>query len=81
MIPEGTDSCGSGKVKFQLAYLDDDDLKLVAEWTKECNGRLQPVDISLSGFRGQEIQFVLLVRAGGVFADEWAIWNSIRIEH
>jgi hypothetical protein len=38
MIPEGTDSCGSGKVKFQLAYLDDDDLKLVAEWTKECNG-------------------------------------------
>ena len=81
MIPEGTDACGSGKVNFQLAYLDDGALKLIETWEKACDGSLLPVDISLSGLKGQETQFVLRVKAGGNFADEWAIWNSIRIEH
>lgn len=81
MIPEGSDACGNGKVKFQLAYLDDDDLKLVKEWEKACNGSLLPVEVSLSDLSGEEIQFVLRITAGGIFADEWAIWNSIRIEH
>jgi hypothetical protein len=81
MIPEGSDSCGSGKVKFQLTYWDGDALKLIEEWEKSCNGSLLPVDVSLSSIKGQEVQFVLRVKAGGTFADEWAIWNSIRIEH
>jgi hypothetical protein len=81
MIPEGFNTCGSGKVTFQLAYWDGDALKLVEEWQKGCNGSLLPVDISLSSLKGKEIQIVLRVKAGGIFADEWAIWNSIRIEH
>jgi hypothetical protein len=40
-----------------------------------------PVDVSLSALKGKEVQFAFTVRADGDATDDWAIWNSPRIEH
>jgi len=81
MIPSG-DSCGSASVKFQVYYKEGDgDLKLLDQWTKKCNGSLLPIDLDLSALSGREVRFAFTVSADGSFADDWAIWNSPRIEH
>lgn len=80
-VPGGQTDCGSGKVKFQLAYKDDDDIKVIQEWSKSCDGRLLSVDVNLSSLAGKNTQFILIVRADGPATDDWAIWNSIRIQH
>jgi len=81
MLPSG-EVCGAGKVRFQLVYKEDSgNLKLLAEWVKACNGSLLPVDLDLSALKGRSIQFGLVVLAEGDFTDDWAIWNSPRIEH
>ena len=81
MIPAGETSCGAGKVEFQLAYKEGDDVNSLKEWTKSCNGNLMPVDVNLSGLKGKTLQFILTVKADGSSTDDWAIWNSPRIEH
>lgn len=81
MIPSG-DSCGSGKVKFQIYSKEGDgELKLLKEWSKSCNNSLLPIDLDLSALKGKEVRFAFTVRAEGAFTDDWAIWNSPRIEH
>lgn len=81
MIPSG-DSCGSGRVVFQIYYKEGDaDLKLLDDWSKSCNRSLLPIDLDLSALKGKEVRFALTVRADGGFTDDWAIWNSPRIEH
>lgn len=82
MLPSGADACGSGKVKFQITYRESGgSLKLLQEWTKSCNGSLQPIDVDLSALKGKTVEFAFVVMAEGAFADDWAIWNSPRIEH
>ncbi|OGO27172.1 MAG: hypothetical protein A2Z16_06855 [Chloroflexi bacterium RBG_16_54_18] len=81
MIPSG-DSCGSGKVEFQIYSKEGDgELKLLKEWSKSCNKSLLPIDLDLSALKGKEVRFAFTVRADGAFTDDWAIWNSPRIEH
>lgn len=76
--PDG--SCGSGNALFQVGYLESGVLKILQEWNKNCNGRQQVIDIDLSGLSGKTVQFVLAVRANGPATDDWAIWNSLRVQ-
>ncbi|MBN1536711.1 MAG: hypothetical protein JW908_08275 [Anaerolineales bacterium] len=75
------DTCSGGDVYFQLAYKDDDGYHLIKKWNQTCNGGQTPVDVNLSDFKGRTIRFALLVTANGDPTNDWAIWNSPRIEH
>jgi hypothetical protein len=75
------DTCGEGDVVFQISYHDGSTIRPVKDWTKTCTGKLIDVDIDLSGIKGQNVRFILTVRANGAATDDWAIWNSLRIEH
>jgi hypothetical protein len=80
MIPTGN-NCGSGKATFQVYYKEGDgELSLLKEWTKSCTGSLLPIDLNLSSLKGKEVRFAFSVRANEDYADDWAIWNSPRIE-
>ncbi len=81
MLASG-DTCGAGKVRFQVVYKEgSSNLKLLGEWIKPCNGSLLPVDLDLSALGGKTVQFGFVVLAEGAFTEDWAIWNSPRIEH
>lgn len=74
------DTCGSGKVKFQIYTTSGAETKLLREWGKTCDGRFIDVDLNLSELKGKSVQFILRLNADGSFEDDWAIWNSLRIE-
>ncbi len=76
--PDGT--CGNGNVGFQIAYKEGDTIYSLGEWRKNCDGSLMPVKLDLSGLKGKSIQMLFLVKADGGYDDDWAIWNSPRIE-
>jgi hypothetical protein len=78
MNPDNT--CGDGNVIFQFSYSDGSTIHPVREWSKTCSGKYIDVDVDLSGLKGQNLRFILVVRANGAAADDWAIWNSLRIE-
>jgi hypothetical protein len=65
---------------FQVFYIDGGSTKLLAEWNKTCDGSLIPINIDLSSLKGKTVKFILAVRSGTSFQDDWAIWNSLRIE-
>jgi len=81
MLPSGATECGSVKAIFQLAYKDGDAIKVLKEWGESCDGKLPAVAYDVSSLAGKSVQFVLVVRADGSSADDWAIWNSARIQH
>lgn len=72
--------CGAGNVEFQVLYLENSVMNTLGNWKKTCNGTLQPIDINLSSLAGRSIQVIFLVRTNGDFQDDWAVWNSPRIE-
>lgn len=72
--------CGDGKVSFEILYNDGVNTLSLGKWNKICDGKLLPIDLNLSGLNGKTIQFIFLVRAEGDALDDWAIWNSARIE-
>jgi hypothetical protein len=72
--------CGSGRVKFQIVYKEGGSPKLLDEWTKTCTGNFTDVNIDLSSLSGRTVQFGFLVLADGSPTDDWAVWNSPRIE-
>ncbi len=72
--------CGSGRVKFQILYKEGGAPKLLQEWTKTCSGGFTDVNIDLSGLKGKTVQFGFVVLAEGAPTDDWAVWNSPRIE-
>ena len=72
--------CGVGRVIFRIAYREGEAVYLLGEWRKSCDGSLMPVNINLSGLKGKTVQIVFLVDSDGQFEDDWAIWNSPRIE-
>jgi hypothetical protein len=74
-------SCGGGKVKFRLNYLESGTLTTMQDWVKTCNGNLIDVDVDLSSLKGRTVQFMLAVLASGDSSDDWAVWSSPRIEH
>jgi hypothetical protein len=73
-------TCWNGEVVFQIAYNEGDTIYSLGEWRKSCDGSLMPVKLDLSGLKGKSIQMIFLVKADGGFDDDWAIWNSPRIE-
>lgn len=72
--------CGVGNVNFQIVYMDGGSPKLLDEWTKTCTGNMIDVNIDLSPLAGKKVQFGLVVEALGSNKDDYAIWNSLRIE-
>jgi hypothetical protein len=81
LIPDGASGCGGGKVKFQLLYQEGSGgFNLLKEWGKSCDEKFVPVEVDLSGLRGKTVKFILAVLADGAATDDWAIWNSPRIE-
>jgi Ig-like domain from next to BRCA1 gene len=79
ILPSG--SCGQGKVIFRLAYKTGDQQQTLQQWGKSCDGKFIVADVDLSSLKGQTVRFVLEVMANGAAKDNWAIWNSARIEH
>ncbi len=75
--PDG--KCGQGKVIFQIAVKDGEDIDTLQEIPAACDGTLTPVDLSLSELRGQTLAFILVVKADGSAQDDWAVWNSPQI--
>jgi hypothetical protein len=75
-------NCGVGNVVFQILYKEGgENYHLLGKWEKSCTGSVTNVDLDLSGLRGQTVQFVFIVDANGSSQDDWAIWNSARVEH
>lgn len=72
--------CGAGRVRFQIYYKEGANLFPLSEWTKTCDGKLLPISVDLGSLKGRTIQLILVVKADGDFTDDWAIWNSLRIE-
>ena len=73
-------TCGAGDVIFQVYYLEAGSTHPLFEWHEICDGKLGPIDIDLSSLKGKTIQIILIVKAAGPVLDDWAIWNSPRIE-
>lgn len=73
-------ACGAGLVRFQILYTTGSGSTLLGEWQKSCDGKLLPISLDLSSLKGQTVQFILVVKAEGPFTDDWAIWNSLRVE-
>ena len=78
IAPDG--ACHAGRVKFELLYQEGATVQPLAEWRKACDGNLIPVAVELSRLKGKPVQFILLVRADGPYHDDWAVWNSPRIQ-
>lgn len=74
------DTCGNGRVKFQIYSKSGGESMLLREWGKTCDGRFVDVDLNLSDYKGKSVQFILRLSADGPFEDDWAVWNSLRIE-
>jgi hypothetical protein len=79
ILPSG--SCGQGRVIFRLAYETGGQQQTLQQWSKSCDGKFTVADVDLSSLKGQTVRFVLEVMANGASKDNWAIWNSARIEH
>jgi hypothetical protein len=80
LLPNGG-GCGEGNVIFQILAKVGDQTSQLGEWEKACTGALSPVDVDLSSLAGKSVQIIFVVRANGAAQDDWAIWNSPRIQH
>jgi hypothetical protein len=78
---QSEDTCAGGDVYFQLAYKDHDGYHLIKEWNETCDGSQNAVDVNLSDYKGKTVRFALVVTSNGDATNDWAIWNSARIEH
>lgn len=72
--------CGEGKVVFRLRYAEGSAVRTLGDWRKSCTGSLLPVDVDLDALKGKTIRFILHVFADGAAVDDFAFWNSPRIE-
>lgn len=73
-------SCGVGRVRYQIKYIENGVENSLGEWLKSCDGNVVSIDIDLSGLQGKTVQFKLIVGAEGAFDDDKAIWVNPRIE-
>jgi hypothetical protein len=79
MTPYG--GCGEGEVVFQLKIQEEGQVRTIQEWEKACDKRLLAVDLDLTAYKGRTVRFILAVQANGSYQDDWAIWNSARLEN
>ncbi len=80
LLMNANGACGVGKVLFQFGYLEGTIVTVLDEWTDTCDGDLVVVDVNLAQLVGKPVQFVFTVRTLGTPQEDWAIWNSPRIE-
>jgi hypothetical protein len=73
-------NCGAGNVVFQIAYKEGDAIRQLEQREKTCDGSVIPLDLDLSSIDGKTVQFMFVVRANGAGEDDWAVWNSVRID-
>jgi hypothetical protein len=73
-------NCDGGRVVYQFSIKVGDTLTKLDEWPKVCNGNLIFVDVDLTAYAGQEVQFVLDVLADGSPVNDLVVWGSARIE-
>ena len=73
-------NCDGGRVVYQFSIQVGDALTKLDEWPKVCNGNLIFVDVDLTAYAGQEVQFVLDVLADGSPVNDLVVWGSARIE-
>jgi hypothetical protein len=79
-LEDGT--CGDGDVTFEIHYIKDDDLGTrtrLAKWSKDCDGHLLPIELSLADLIGEDVHFYLVVLADGPSTQDWAIWSSLGV--
>jgi hypothetical protein len=81
MLPSGSNTCGSGKMKFEIRYFLGDALKKLGDWTIKCDGSLTPIDLDLTSLGGKSVRFVLIVHSVGAFLDNYGAWNSLGVFH
>ena len=72
--------CGSGKVRFQLRFVEAGSETALGEWVETCDGKLNNVDLDLSWLKGRTVQFKLVVLAEGSHNDDKSVWVNPRIE-
>lgn len=73
------DNCDTGKVRYQLKYLEGGSEVLVAEWLENCDNAVISVDLDLSSLAGKTVQFILVVKTEGSSDDDLAQWVYPRI--
>jgi hypothetical protein len=76
-LADGT--CGSGNVKFQLAYKDGATTTTLGEWTESCDGTLRTIDVDLTSLKGRSVEIILMVLANGSSAGDSAVWLKPQI--
>jgi hypothetical protein len=79
-LADANGECVVGRAVFQIAYKEGDTIYSLGEWRKNCDATLMPVNLNLGGLEGKQVQFIFLVKSDGPSEDDWAIWNSPRIE-
>jgi hypothetical protein len=67
-------------VTFQLHYRSSGPALIeLGSWQEEYDGKITEIDIDLSSYSGQEVEFVLTVLSNGDSADDTAFWMFPRI--
>lgn len=83
LITNPDESCGAGDVKFQVSYTLDDDLdslETLWEWADVCDGTVKKIEVNLSDFAGEEIQFYLVVITHTSTDENYAFWDSLAVQ-
>jgi hypothetical protein len=66
-------NCGSGRVMFQIRYIEGQSEVTVGQWDEKCDGALTSLDINLSGLVGHTVQFELVVLANGEWNNDFSL--------
>jgi hypothetical protein len=74
------ENCGGGQVTFQFGIKEGDNVQMIGNWVKSCDGTLLLPDLDLSTYQGKKVGFVLVVHADGSPVKDLVIWGSARIE-
>jgi len=79
-LADANGECVVARAVFQIAYKEGDTIYSLGEWRKNCDATLMPVNLNLTTLKDKSVQFIFLVKSDGPYEDDWAIWNSPRIE-
>lgn len=80
IVPGGT--CAGGEVVYEIHYIIDNDLgtrERLGKWSKNCDEKLLPIELSLADLKGEDVRFYLVVLADGPPIQDWAIWSSLGV--
>lgn len=62
-------------VQFRLSYqIGDGEIKTIEKWNERYDGKYTAINVDLSSLAGNEVKFILEVRARDVFDQDSALW-------